>query len=162
MVVRFEFSEHPRPAQRMNHIRIEGEEIAGLLDSHQLFGFWRTELDTGHVFWSSDIFEIYGMEFTEGPINLSLSNSAVHPDDLPYMLELYERASEEKTGFHYILRLRDGPARYKYVRSVGKYRVTEEGREELYGILEQFHEQVPLVGIISAASLLPPPERKWA
>jgi PAS fold. len=162
VVVRFEFSEYPRPPQKLDHIHIDGREIVEMLDSHQLFGFWRTELDTGHVFWSSDIFEIYGMEFTDGPINLARSNAAVHPDDLPYMLELFERAAEEKTGFHYILRLKDGPARYKYVRSVGKFRVTPEGREELYGILEQFHEQVPLVGIIGGVTAKSPTARKTA
>ena len=148
VVVRFEFGEDVRAPQKLDHIRIEGEELFELVCAHQKYGFWRTELDAGHVFWSSDIFEIYGMKCTNGPINLVEANSAVHPDDLPYMLELFERAAEEKTGFHYVLRLKDGNSGYKYVRAVGRYRLTGEGREELYGFFAEFHERVPLVGVI--------------
>lgn len=155
VVVRFEFGEDVRAPQKLDHIRIQGDELFELLCAHQKYGFWRTELDAGHVFWSPDIFEIYGMEYTNGPINLVEANSAVHPDDLPYMLELFERASEEKTGFHYILRLKDGESNYKYVRSVGRYRVTEEGREELYGVFFLFHERVPLVGVVDTGNWHP-------
>jgi len=155
VVVRFEFGEDVRSPQNLDHIHIQGEELFELVCAHQKYGFWRTELDAGHVFWSSDIFEIYGMTYTSGPINLVEANSAVHPEDLPYMLELFERAAEEKTGFHYILRLQDGDLNYKYVRSVGRYRVTEEGREELYGIFVQFHERVPLVGVVDHKNLRP-------
>ena len=148
-MVRFEYSEGVRAAQKMDHVRVTGEDLMGLVDSHQLFGLWRTELDTGHVFWSSDIFEIYGMEFTDGPINLTLSNAAMHPDDLPYLLELFEHSAEQKTGFHYILRVKDGPSRYKHVRAVGRYRVTPADREELYGFFQQMHDHVPLVGLVA-------------
>lgn len=149
MVVRFEFDKDIRSPQDMEHIGVSGDEIFELVCAHQKFGFWRTELDNGHVFWSSDIFEIYGMEYTTGPINLIEANNAVHPDDLPFMLELLERAAEDKSGFHYILRLKDGDSHYNYVRSVGRFRVTDEGREELYGLFFQFQEPVPLVGVIN-------------
>ena len=148
MVVRFEFSGKVRTPQDLGHIRVSPEEAIRLVCSLQRFGFWRTELDTGHVFWSRDIFEIYGMDFTAGPINLSAANASVHPDDLPYMLELFERAAREKSGFHYILRLKDGGDRYKYVRAVGHFRITPDGREELHGVFEQFHDQVPTIGMV--------------
>lgn len=148
MVVRFEFSGPSRPQPDLDQLGISALEAISLVTANQRFGFWRSELDTGHIFWSRDIYEIYGMEYSAGPVNLFLANAAVHPEDLPYMLELFERAAAEKTGYHYILRLKADAHSYKYVRSVGRYRRTASGREEIYGLFEEFHEQVPMVGII--------------
>lgn len=155
MVVRFEFGDDIRAPQNLDHIGVSGDDLFELVCAHQKFGFWRTELDTGHVYWSSDIFEIYDMPASQAPVNLVEANAAVHPDDLPYMLELLERAAEEKSGFHYILRLKNRTRQWKYVRSVGRHRVTEEGREELYGIFIQFLERVPLVGVTEAGAWKP-------
>nr|WP_255561467.1 PAS domain-containing protein [Pseudohoeflea sp. DP4N28-3] len=126
---------------------MSGDELFELVCAHQKYGFWRAELDTGSVYWSFDIYDIYGMEYSTGPVNLLKANQAIHPDDLPYMLELMERTAQERTGHHFIVRLKTASGRYTYVRSVGRFRVTEEGREELYGIFIQFHDRVPLVGI---------------
>ncbi|PWV97537.1 PAS domain-containing protein [Hoeflea marina] len=146
MVVRFEFSAPSRPPPDLDQLGITAIEAINLVTAHQRFGFWRSELDTGHVFWSRDIYEIYEMDYSAGPVNLFRANAAVHPDDLPYMLELFERAAADKTGYHYILRLKAAEG-YKYVRSVGRYRRTASGREEIFGLFEEFHEQVPMVGI---------------
>lgn len=148
MVVRFEFSGPSRPQPDLDQLGISEHEAIGLVTAHQRFGFWRSELDTGHVYWLKDIYEIYNLDYSDGPVNLFLANAAVHPDDLPYMLELFERAAVKKTGYHYILRLKAGSGSYKYVRSVGRYRRTKSGREEIYGLFEEFHEQVPMVGIV--------------
>jgi len=148
--MRFEFDDDIRKPQSMGHIRISGDDLFELLCAHQKFGFWRSELDTGHTFWSRDIFEIYGMNFTEGPVNLAAANALVHPEDLPYMLQLLEKAARQKSGFHYVLRLRNAKGPERYVRSVCRHRVTPEGREELYGIFQQFHDRTPLVGLIDA------------
>tara|TARA_Y100000815_G_C13325824_1_gene494111 strand:+ start:1284 stop:1772 length:489 start_codon:yes stop_codon:yes gene_type:complete len=150
LVVKFEFSKDTKRPRGTEHIRISGDDLLELLCAHQKFGFWRSELDTGHTFWSRDIFDIYGLPFTEGPVNLSAANAIVHPDDLRYMLLLTERSAREKTGFHYVLRLLGPHGHHRYVRSVGRYRVTGEGREELYGTFELFHDQSRLVGVVDS------------
>jgi hypothetical protein len=153
-VVRFEFSETMLRTPDLEHIGLSDAEIAGLVSCQHRVGYWRSDMETGHVFWSEDIFDIYGMAFTKGPVNLTLANDAVHPEDLPYMLELLERAALEKTGFHYVLRLRNGHNHFKYVRSVGRFRVTADGREELYGMFEEVVDQVRLVGVVGNPKIL--------
>lgn len=148
-MVRFEFTEVENTAQDMDHIRMTDTEIVGLMSCHHPVGYWRADLETGHVFWSKDIFSIYRMPYTNGPIDLTLANAAVHPDDLHYMLELFERAAVNKSGFHYVLRLKNDLNGFKYVRSVGRFRVTDDGREELYGMFEEVSEHARVVGVVS-------------
>lgn len=152
MLVRFEFSQTGLDPPDLSHIGLSDAEIVALVSCQHRVGYWRSDMQTGHVYWSKDIFDIYGMEYTKGPISLTLANEAIHPDDLPFMLELLERAALEKTGFHYVLRLKNGHNGYKYVRSVGRYRITEDGREELYGMIEEVFDQVRMVGVIGANS----------
>ena len=148
-MVRFEFLETALPLQDLDHIGLTDAEIVGLVSCRHPAGYWRSDLATGHVFWSKDIFDIYGMEYTKGPVRLPLANAAVHPDDLTYMLELIERAAADKSGFHYVLRLKNGMGGYKYVRSIGRYRVTGDGREELYGMFEEVIGQARLIGLLA-------------
>lgn len=151
-MVRFEFLETDLPALEPNHIGLTDAEIVELMSCQNRVGYWRSDLQAGQVFWSRNLFEIYGMDHTDGPISLTLANNAMHPEDLPYMFELLERAAKEKSGFHYILRLRNGHNGFKYVRSVGRFRLTPDGREELYGLCEEVFEQVRLVGVIGVPS----------
>ncbi|MBV1725580.1 MAG: PAS domain-containing protein [Hoeflea sp.] len=146
-VVRFEFSETD-PVQDLDHIGLTDAEIVELVSSRHAMGYWRSDLASGHVFWSKGVFDIYGMEFTRGPVNLTAAYGNVHAEDLNLMLELIERAASEKTGFHYVLRLKNGENGVKYVRSVGRCRATSDGREELIGIVEEIIDQVRLVGVL--------------
>jgi len=150
-VIRFEFSETENPVQDLDHIGLTDAEIVDLVSCRHTMGYWRSDLGSGHVFWSRGVFDIYGMEFTSGPVNLTAAYGHVHAEDLNLMLELIERAASEKTGFHYVLRLKTGEDGVKYVRSVGRYRMTSDGREELFGIVEEIIEQVRLIGVLGNA-----------
>ena len=116
-------------------------------------GYWRADLATGHVFWSENVFRLYGMEYTKGPVNLTIANEAIHPEDLNCIFELVERAASEKSGFRCILRLKDGQNDFKYTLSCGRYRVTDDGREELYGMTEEILDRARLINIVSDPSL---------
>ncbi|AKH99332.1 PAS domain-containing protein [Hoeflea sp. IMCC20628] len=151
-MVRFEFTDEETPAQDMEHIRVSDAEIVGLMSCQHTVGYWRADLETGHVFWSSDIFTIFGLPFTKGPVDLPLANATVHPDDLPYMLELFERLAVDKTGFHYVLRLKNDQGGHKFVRTVGRFRIADDGREELYGMVEEVFDHVRTVGIMTKPS----------
>lgn len=152
-MVRFDFSQVTNSEQDLDHIGLTDAEIVELANFKNALGYWRSDLSTGHVFWSSNIFKIYGMECTTGPVNLTIANDAVHPDDLNFMLELIERAASEKTGFHYVLRVRNGKNGFKYIRAAARYRVTADGREELYGMLEEIIDPVRQISLIEARTL---------
>lgn len=154
-LVRFEFSETEDPVQDLDHIGLTDAEIVDLVSCRNTMGYWRSDLASGHVFWSQGVFDIYGMEFTKGPVNLTAAYGAVHHEDLHFMLELIERAASNKTGFHYVLRLKNSESGSKFVRSVGRFRTTKDGREELFGIMEEIIEQVRLVGVLGNSPTAP-------
>ena len=118
-------------------MRVVVEDAVELINSKFPLGFWRTVYQTGHVYFSPEVFRIYGLEPSDGPVNLFEVNKRIHPEDLKVCLGLFEEAAREKTGFQYSLRVEDGNAGYKYVRSVGRYRETPDGFGEMFGI---FHE----------------------
>jgi PAS domain-containing protein len=113
------------------------EDVVELINASTPLGMWRTKYATGHVYFSPETCRIYGIEPTSGPVNLIEVNNRIHPEDLPYCLSLFENSAEEKTGFHYTLRIIDGKGGYKFVRSVGQHRYNADGSCEMIGI---FHE----------------------
>ncbi|MDP3523390.1 MAG: diguanylate cyclase [Hoeflea sp.] len=124
-----------------------------LTSRRRTVGYWRSDLASGHVYWSRAVFDIYGMDYTQGPVNLTAAYANVHREDLNLMLELIERAASEKIGFHYVLRLKNGrDDGFKFVRSVGLYRTTDDGREELFGNLEEILERVRLISVFNTPS----------
>lgn len=147
-MLRFEFSETIPHAPDLDHIGLTDADVARLASCQPTTGYWRADMATGHVFWSPIIFAIYGMAPVKGPVNLKQANEAVHPDDLPYMLKLIEQAAADKTGFHYVLRLKDKKQGYKFVRSIARYRVTADGREELFGMFEEIAGHARLIGVV--------------
>ena len=113
------------------------EDAVELINSALPLGFWRTEYKTGHVYFSPEVFRIYGFPPMGNPVNLFEINRRIHPEDLKICLGLFEEAARERTGFQYVLRIEDGKGGYKYVRSVGRDRDTPDGAGEMVGI---FHE----------------------
>lgn len=146
-MVRIEYAEAVIPKQDLDHIGLSDAEIVDLVNRRHAVGYWRADLASGHVFWSKKIFDIYGMDYTNGPVNLTAAYTVVHPEDLHFMLELIERAASERIDFHYVLRLKNGQNSFKYVRSVARYRKTGDGREELFGIMEELTDRVRLIEV---------------
>ena len=151
-MIRFEFWEIEQAMQDLDGLGLTDADIAGLVSYRRAVGYWRSDLASGLVYWSRALFDIYAIAFTEGPVNLTAAYAKVHRDDLDFMLELIERAASEKTGFHFVLRLKTCGEGYKYIRSVGLYRTTADGREELFGNVEEVHHNMRLIGVFDNPS----------
>jgi len=109
-------------------------EIVELATAFRRFGFWRLDLGSGLFFASREIFKIFDMPFTEGPMNLIEVTSKIHPEDLAILMETFERSSSQRLGYHNTYRVRQ-ETDYKLVRSVAKYRdKPESDAGEIVGI----------------------------
>jgi hypothetical protein len=132
-------------------------EAAGLSDAEVVelavvfrpFGFWRFDIDSGHLFGTEDISRIFGLEPQTGPINLVALGSKIHPDDMPLLMETFERASAGRLTYHNIYRVKSEGEAYKYVRSVGKYRAKPGTSGEVIGITYEFFERRPGVSFFT-------------
>lgn len=140
-----------REPQKAGGTGLDGALIVDLLSQFDLFGVWRKDIETALTYWSSDIFEIYGWPYQEGPVDARKEIEAYHPEDRALVLDCIAEAASRKTGFRFVLRLRKPDGTYKLVQANGRYRVNEQGREELYGTLSQFKERVRSVAINSSS-----------
>lgn len=97
-------------------------------------GFWEFDIEEDKLFWSDEVYRIFGLEPQEFDVTFEGFMTYVHPDDRETLTNEYYRSLEEKTDYHLVHRalLKDGTLRYvdercehsydsngKPVRSVG-------------------------------------------
>ena len=132
-----------RPNKQYREIGFATEELVDLVTAFRHYGFWRIDLDSGHFFGTEDIFHIFGMQPTHGPVNLVEMTGRIHPEDMPQILEIYERASSARLTYHTIYRVKADAEDYKYVRTIGKFRDKPGTGGEVVGITYEFFERRP-------------------
>ncbi|WP_234811329.1 PAS domain-containing protein [Xaviernesmea oryzae] len=122
---------------------MSAEEVVELATAFRLYGFWRFDIETGHLFATEDVSRIFGIEHREGPMNLVEIGSRIHPEDMPLLMETFERASAGRLTYHNIYRIKSDAEHYKYVRTVGKFRDRPGSSGEVVGITYEFFERRP-------------------
>lgn len=126
--------------------------LGELLGSFDTVGYWRMDLETGMLFWSTATFRIFGFAPHDGPVDFTAAMQRFHPEDRNLFLELIEEATEVHSRFETVLRLTDASGRSKFVRCLGTFQATPqpEGgeRRELIGILSEVAERVRSVRIL--------------
>jgi len=137
-----------RPEQDISGFKINSAEMMTLLSMYDPYGMWRLELDSGHLFWSRDVYEIHGMEYSDGPVNFKDAMNAYHSDDALVINQLIEDAIAKKSGFRFVLRLKTQHAEYKLVKAAGKYRENSDGSREIIGLFSRF--ALPIRSIATA------------
>jgi C4-dicarboxylate-specific signal transduction histidine kinase len=66
---------------------------------------------TGRMTCTEEVYRIFELEATV-PVTLQLMGTRLHPEDLPFLDDMLERASEQASGFEYELRLRTDTVKY--------------------------------------------------
>lgn len=135
--------EHSRKPYQAQHqlIGLSDTEVLELVGSFGLCGFWRFNVDSGHLFGTAEYCQIFGIEQSNGPLDLVRLSAAIHPDDLTAIMETFERASASRLTFHNIYRVRSGPSGFNYVRSVGKFRADDIGQGNVIGMTYELSPQ---------------------
>ena len=98
------------------HDRVRASEAA-LAEAQRLThtGSWtRNLLHPEKSYWSAEAYRIFGLDPGRGVPSLEEMRDVFHPEDVAKLLELMQRAIEEKTGFEseYRAVLPDGSIRY--------------------------------------------------
>ncbi|MBT9369581.1 PAS domain-containing protein [Rhizobium sp. CSW-27] len=120
-----------------------GEETFGLMepDIVRLFttfnkvGFWRIDIDTGHGFCDAQAAEIFGMDAKDGPLDMVVLSSRIHPEDLAAVMESHEMAAVEHCSFQKIHRVLLDDGRYKYICCLGAWRARPDSAGEIVGVM---------------------------
>jgi PAS domain S-box-containing protein len=100
------------------------ESSARLEEAQNLarLGNWEADMDSGKLYWSDEIYRIFGQDKTSFTPSVSAFKSAVHPDDLARVLESEQRAAVTGTHdvVHRIIRS-DGAVRYVHELARSQY-----------------------------------------
>lgn len=131
------------PNRQHDIMGLSDADVVELVTAFRLHGYWRFDVGTGHFFATEDVSRIFGLEHREGPMNLVEIGARIHPEDLPLIMETYERASADRLTYHNIYRVKSSAEHYKYVRTVGKFRRKPGTAGEVVGITYEFFERRP-------------------
>ena len=141
MPLRFDQLDH-KEFQDCTSVGMTEHEVVELAQAFRLYGFWRIDLDTGLYFATPDVFRIFEMDVTDGPLNLVEARARINPEDLPILMESFERTCSLKQSYHNIFRVRRGEDGWKFVRTVGKFRAKAGTSGEIVGITYEFFERL--------------------
>jgi PAS domain S-box-containing protein len=105
--------------------------------------FWRME--TGEITWSEELYRIFEFE-RDAPVTLELIGSRVHPDDLPLLGDMIEKAQNSVTDFEYEHRLLMPDRSVKYLHFIAQGIRGHDGHLEYVGAVQdvtqrQFSEE---------------------
>ncbi len=100
-----------------------------------LTGSFSWRVTTDEITWSAQLYRIF--EFAQGmPVTLELIGTRVHPEDIPLLLDMVERARGAGTDFEYELRLQMPDQSIKYLHLVAHGTRDQEGRLEYIGAVQ--------------------------
>lgn len=108
----------------------QAERLAGI-------GHWTITVETGELYWSDEIYRIYGLE-PGSKINTELAVSAFHPDDRNKVAECVRHAIDLKEDYDLELRLIRADGDVRNVRSIGVVRLNENG--DVASVFGIFHD----------------------
>src|SRR5579864_7852545 len=94
---------------------------------------WRVE--TGEIEWSEELYRIFGFE-RDVPVTLDLIATRVHPEDIPLMNDMVERARGGVSDFEYEHRLLMPDNTVKYLHLIAHGIRDNDGRLEYIGAVQ--------------------------
>lgn len=104
-------------------------------------GSWELDVATNRLYWSDELYRIYGLPPQEGPITYEGFWEFMHPDDLEMMERTIKTALKELTAYscHYRIVRRDGEIRI--IHGQGEVEVDEKGAIRLSGVANDVTER---------------------
>lgn len=100
-----------------------------------LTGSFSWNVATDDITWSEQLYRIFGFE-PGTPVTIERINSRVHPEDVPMMIEMIERARVDGADFEYSHRLLMPDGSVKHVNAIAHGSPGAEGRLEYIGAVQ--------------------------
>lgn len=126
------------------------EDALALKESHRLLlmaesmahvGYWRLDIETGELFWSPEVYRIYGQPPYYKP-TLEKALATYHPDDLAQVTEVVDKSIADGTPFALEARLLRADGEIRHVISQGQAKKSPEGEvSEIFGTFQDVTDQ---------------------
>ena len=116
-------------------IEDQTEELKNLNERFELAlsgtkdGIWDWDLETDHIFFSTQYKKMLGYDDVEFPNDLEFSKQQIHPDDLPVVLdEIDQHLENPDYPYEVVFRMRHKNGHYRYILSRGATIRSEAGK----------------------------------
>lgn len=105
-------------------------------------GSWKYTLKTGELYWSDELFRIYGLNPEKTNINLDHSIGMIHPDDKAFAEETFGRAVKEGVPYEFEYRIIRPDGEERFMQAIGNIEKDENGDiVSLYGTGQDITER---------------------
>lgn len=91
------------------------------------FGFWEYSPNSDHIYWSDEIYRIFGVDTQRAPANFESFFDIVHPDDRSSLLEAYHHSVKERRPCHTIHRIVRDDGTLRYVEGRCQHTFNDDG-----------------------------------
>ncbi|MCV3271936.1 chemotaxis protein CheB [Roseobacter sinensis] len=113
-----------------------------LLQNLAKIGYWSLELETGKVYWSSEVYRIHGEDPSSNPPDLDGGLAYYHEDDRETVMKHVDRVSKRGGEFHFKHRLVNRKGDVVWVESFGLARKDRDGKiAKIVGVMRDLPEE---------------------
>lgn len=104
-------------------------ERRSLLEAQRIsnIGHWELDLRNDFLFWSDEVYRIFGIEPHAFAATYEAFLERVHPDDVARVNATYSDSVRDKSSYHIVYRILTVDNLLKYVETRGRHHVDEEG-----------------------------------
>jgi len=96
-------------------------------------GSWTWNISTGELFWSLEHFRVFGLDPETFRPNLENTQRLIHPEDMPLVTQILERAIRERSSFEVDYRIVRPDGSIRHHRGLGRPTVTESDELQFIG-----------------------------
>ena len=108
-------------------------------------GSWRINHTTGDLYWSEEVYRIFGRDPQGTPLDYETFLSFVHPDDREAVNEAWTTSLEERKPYAIVHRMRLEDGTVKYVQELADTEFDEAGNPvRSYGSVQDISERIDL------------------
>jgi C4-dicarboxylate-specific signal transduction histidine kinase len=119
--------------QRSEAFLAEGQRLS-------LTGSFSWRLDPNEITWSEQLYNIFELD-QDVPVTLDLIGTRIHPEDIPSMNDMIDRARGAGGDFEYELRLRMPDHSIKHLHVIAHATRTETGQLEYIGAAQDITQR---------------------
>jgi PAS domain S-box-containing protein len=83
-------------------------------------GSWAWNVSTGEVFWSRELFRIFGLDPAKTALNIDFIRKLRHPEDQPFVEQMFDASVREKRDFEMESRIVLPDGSLRHVHTVGR------------------------------------------
>ncbi len=111
--------------QELNQRLIKGQEISKV-------GYWETDLKNNTVFWSQEMYNIWGIKNTSKKIPFDFFFASIHPDDRQNFLYHRNRALTKEKDLDIVYRIKLSDDTIKYIHEIGERVISIKDNKQVF------------------------------